>query len=280
MWNWTFRGGLAIATLGLVWTLWPAPGARAYNAYHWGRSRYRHGPRVAIDLAHFDDAPADARFLALGDLLTWDGYRVSRSRQYLVPEYLKDISVLVIGNPMPYPAGLIRVTKWLGPRPALAREEVESVRDWVRGGGALLLEADAPGSAQGTAPLAAAFGIAFHECSAPVFLREAGLGEHAILRGASERNERVDRAVVLAGGWIEAGAPAVALLNAPAAAAGSCAAGKPLAVAVEFGRGRIVALSAQLERNEDLIRSSVVDPRFADNRQFVLNALHWLSRGD
>ena len=282
-WNWTFRAGLAIAALGLVWTVWPAPGARAYSiAYRGSRSRYHLGPRVAIDLGHFNDAPADARFLALGDLLTWDGYRVTRSKQYLVPEYLKEISVLVVGNAMPYPAGVRRLAEGLGFRRAtFGADEIEAVRDWVRGGGSLLLEADSPGSGQAAGPLASSFGIAFHDCAAPVFLPLVETGEHPILEGRTEYDERVASVAVLANGWIESAPPASAaapLLIAPDAA-GSCGAGKPVALAISFGRGRIVALAAQLERDEDLIRRTAVDPRNFDNRQFVLNALHWLSHG-
>jgi hypothetical protein len=283
-----FRAGLAIATLGLVWTLWPAPGAGAYSTiYRLGRSRYRQGPRVAIDLGHFNDSPTDYRFLALADLLTSDGYRVTRSRQYLIPEFLKDARLLVIGNPMPYPAGFSRLADWLrlSGRATLAPEELNAVHEWVRSGGSLLLEAYAPASARAATPLAAEFGLHFHDCRAPVFLPAAELGEHPILEGSSEHNEHVVSAAVLAGGWIESGTAASAiipLLKAPLTASGvsgSCTAGKPLAVALEFGRGRVVALSAQLERDEDLVRRTGVDPRRADNRQFVLNTFHWLSRG-
>lgn len=279
-----FRAGLAITALGLVWTLWPASGKRAYlGTYRLARSRYHLGPRVAIDLGHFNDSPADARFRALSDLLTWDGYRVTHSRQSLVPEYLTDIHVLVVGNAMPYPPGFGRVAKAVGlaGRTVFGTGEVAAVRDWVRAGGSLLLEADVPESGQAAAPLGAALGLVFHDCPAPVFLPATKPGDHAILSGGSEHNEQIWSAAVLASGWIapRAGAgQAVPLLNAPAALAGLCPAGKPLAVALEFGRGRVVALSVQLERNEDLIRLTGVDPRSAGNRQFVLNVMHWLSR--
>jgi hypothetical protein len=279
-----FRAGLALAALGLMGTLWPAPGARAYaTTYRISRSRYHLGPRVAIDLGHFNNSPADARFLALSDLLVWDGYRAARSKQYLVPEYLKDIRILVIGNAMPYPAGF----KWfadavgMAGRAAFGGDEIQTVRGWVRGGGSLLLEADVPGSGRAAAPLAAAFGLQFHDCSAPVFLPKIEVREHAIRSGRSEYGESIENVAALANGWIDSktsDAQSVTLLKAPANAAGSCTAGKPLALASEFGRGRVVALSAQLERNDDLVRSTGVDPRRADNRQFVLNSMHWLSR--
>ena len=273
-----FRAGLAVAALGLVWTLWPAPGARAYNG-RGGHSVYHHlGPRVALDLGHFNTAPADARFLALDDLLLWDGYRVSRSKQYLVPEYLKDFHVLIIGNARPYPAWLATLAAAVGltGRSAFAPDEVDVVRDWVRRGGSLLLIADAPGTGHAITPLAAAFGLRFHDCATPEFLRSVETGEHAIVRGRAENGERIEDMAVLGAGWIEAAdSNAVPLLRAPAAT--TCAALKPLAVALELGRGRVVALSAQLERDDDLVRRTGIDPRNFDNRQFLLNAMHWLS---
>lgn len=273
-----------MATLGLVWTLWPAPGARAYMLPdRIARSRYHIGPRVSIDLGHFNDSPSDSRFVGLAGLLTWDGYRVTRSRQYLVPEYLKDLNVLVIGNAMPYPPGFGRLAKAvsLDRRAVFGADEVEAVRDWVQAGGSLLLEAAAPGAADSAAPLAAALGLSFRECSAPVFLPAAEPGNHTILAGRAEFAEGVGRAAVLASGWIEAasaGITAVPLLSAQASTPTPCIAGKPVAVALAFGRGRVVALSAQLERSNDLVRQTAVDPRHLDNRQFVLNAMHWLSR--
>jgi hypothetical protein len=201
-----------------------------------------------------------------------------------VPEFLKDIDVLVIGNAMPYPAGLRRLAEAVGlaGRATFAPDEVEAVRDWVCAGGSLLLEANVPESGQASAALAAALGLAIHDCPTPVFLFEAELGEHGILAGRPEEYERVSSVAVLAGGWIEATSPGaaqtVALLKAPAGTAGLCASGKPLAAAFEFGRGRVVALSAQLERSDDLVSRTGVDPRRAGNRQFVLNTMHWLSR--
>jgi len=282
-----FRAGLAISAVGLVWTLWPAPGVRAYSvAYRGGRPRYRLGPRVAIDLGHYNHAAADSRFVALGDLLTWDGYRITRSRQRLVPEYLKGFHVLLIENAMPYPAGVRRVAEavGLGGLATFGADEVEAVRDWVRAGGSLLLIADAPHSGKAAAPLAAALGATFHDCPAPVFvpaLVPATVdAEHPIQEGRSEYGERVESVAALANGWVEAtmpAGPAVPILKIPADA--SCAAGKPIGLALEFGGGRVVALTAQFERDEDLIRRTGVDPGRLGNRQFVLNAMHWLSRG-
>jgi hypothetical protein len=278
-----FRAGLAIAAAGLVWTLWPAPGARAYSAaYRGNHSRYHLGPRVAIDLGHYDGAPADSRFLALGDLLTWDGYRITRSRQHLVPEYLKEFSVLLIGNAMPYPEGARRVAEavGLGGLATFSADEVEAVRDWVRAGGSLLLIADAPHSGKAAAPLAAALGATLHDCSAPAFLPAVVPADHPIREGRPEFGERVESVAALAKGWVETALPAdsaVPILTVPAD--GSCAAGKPIGLALELGGGRVVVLTAQLERDEDLIRRTGVDPGRLGNRQFVLNAMHWLSRG-
>jgi hypothetical protein len=278
-----FRAGLAISTAGVLWTLWPAPGARAYStAYRGGHARYHLGPRVAIDLGHYNAAAADSRFLALGDLLTWDGYRITRSRQRLVPEYLKGFYVLLIANAMPYPAGARGVAEavGLGGLATFGADEVEAVREWVRAGGSLLLIADAPHSGKAAAPLAAAVGATLHDCPAPVFLPAVVPAEHLIREGRAEYGERVESVAALASGWVETALPAgsgVPILKVPVN--GSCAGGKPIGLALEFGRGRVVALTAQLERDEDLIRRTGVDPARLGNRQFILNAMHWLSRG-
>jgi hypothetical protein len=274
-----FRAGLAISAAGLLWTLWPAAGAHAYSAvYRGGHSRYHLGPRIAIDLGHYNSAAADSRFLALGDLLTWDGYRVTRSRQPLVPEHLQGFSVLLIGNAMPYPAGARQVAEavGLGGLDTFSADEVAAVRDWVRGGGSLLLIADAPHSAKAAAPLAAALGVTLHDCPTPVFLPAVVPEEHAIREGRSGFGERVESVAALANGWAETALPEP-ILQAPAD--GSCVAGKPIALAFEFGNGRVVALTAQLERDDALIHRTGIDPGRLGNRQFVLNAMHWLSRG-
>jgi hypothetical protein len=266
-----------------VWTFWPAPGARAYSiAYNRGPSRYHLGPRVAIDLGHYNHAAADSRFLALSDLLTWDGYRVTRSRQTLVPEYLKDFRVLLIANAMPYPAAARPVAEavGLGGLVTFSATEVEAVRDWVRAGGSTLLIADAPYSAKAAAALAAALGVTLHDCSAPVFLPAVVPAEHPIREGRPEFAERVQSVAVLANGWLEtapSAGPAVSILKAPVD--GSCLARKPIGLAFEFGGGRVVTLTAQLQRDEDLIRRTGVDPARLGNRQFVFNVIHWLSRG-
>ncbi len=197
--------------VGLVWTLWPAPGERAYStAYRGGRARYHLGPRVAIDLGHYNDAAADSRFLALADLLTWDGYRMTRSRQHLVPEYLKGFYVLAIGNAMPYPAGARRVAEavGLGGLATFSADELEAVRDWVRAGGSLLPIADAPHSGKASEPLAAALGATLHDCPAPVFLPAVVPAEHPIREGRSEYGERVESVAVMASGWVETALPA------------------------------------------------------------------------
>ena len=272
-----FRGGLAIAAIGLVWTMSPAPGDRAYPAAHRGEhSAYRRGPRVTIDLGHWNGSPGDARLLGLADLLTWDGYQVTRSRQHLVPELLEDARVLVVAGPLSFPPILRPAAAAMGwaDRPAFGPDEAAAVRDWVLGGGGLLLAANTAGSAAASAPLAAAFGLAFHECPADRYFAQATLGEHPLLAGIHPEYEAVQFAAATAHGWVAAwpagGGPAVPVLLAPAAA-GFCAAGKPLAAALEFGRGRVVALAAQLERPQ----SAVGRP---GNRQLTLNIFHWLSR--
>jgi len=252
-----------------------------------------------VDLGHWNDAPADPHFFGLAQLLTWDGYRVTRSKQELVPELLRDTNLLILDNAMPYPAlfrrfaagsGGQRSDGWsmlgLGSRAdAFTAGEGAAVRDWVRGGGALFLEASVPGAGRAAGAVAGALGVTFHDCRAGpwgasygILIPAAEVGEDAITAGRQGVNEQVLRVAVLAGGWVEGpGSEAIPILKAPAGGADGCLEDKPLAVAFRFGRGRVVALSAQLERDEGVVRSTGADPRWADNRQLALNMMHWLS---
>ena len=233
---------------------------------------HHRGPRAVIDLGHWNGAPADSRLLGLADLLTWDGYQVIRARQRLVPELLEGVHVLVIAGPLAYPPGLWPLAEavgWAG-RSAFSPDETAAVRDWVSQGGGLLLAPNIAGSAAAASTLAEAFGLIFHECPAEVFLSEVTLGEHPLLFGRPSMYEEVENASVVARGWIEAPASAAPLLSAPPEASGFCGPGKPLAEALQLGRGRVAALAVRLERDDGRMRR-------ANNRQLTLNIVRWLS---
>ena len=156
------------------------------------------GPRVGIDEAHLNFHTVEGNYRPFAALLRRDGYRVGASALPFSRASLALFDVLVIANAR---GGQDAETV---SNPAFTAEEREALREWVRGGGSLLLIADhAPFGAAAEA-LAMEFGVgmskgftfdtvAGRNAGNPSFLRftrENGLlGRHAILegRGAAER---------------------------------------------------------------------------------------------
>jgi hypothetical protein len=290
-----FQAGLAIAVMGLVWAVWPQPGQAAYSSVHRHyRSAYRHGPAVLIDRGHWNRSSADPRFEGLYQLLAWDGYQVSRSRQEFIPELLRGTRVLLVADAMGWKgavqnaAGSLGVDMRLRSR-AFEPAEVAAVRDWVSRGGSLLLIADHAPSGEASQALAAAFGARLADCPASSgrtviwFDREGGLGVDAISDGRAEEGEQVSFAMSFGGGDVSGPAGSTTFLTVtpksvlPAAGETSCVPGAQ-GVAFEAGRGRVVILTGQLARTEGLAQKAGINDRITDNRQLVLNIMHWLSR--
>jgi hypothetical protein len=157
------------------------------------RPAYRgKAPRVGIDEAHHNFHTVTGRYGPFARLLAADGYHVSASAQPFTRESLAGFDVLVIANAR---GGDDMLT--VGD-PAFTPAERVAVREWVRGGGSLLLIADhAPFGAAAEA-LAQEFGVemskgftldtaAGRSAGNPSFLRftreNGGLGDHPILAG-------------------------------------------------------------------------------------------------
>ncbi|HWC97932.1 MAG TPA: DUF4350 domain-containing protein [Candidatus Sulfopaludibacter sp.] len=290
-----FQAGLTLAVAGCIWALWPVPGAAAYssiNRRH--RSAFRRGPYVLIDRGHWNGSSADPRFDGLYDVLASDGYQVSRNRQDFVPELLRGTRVLLVADAMGWKGALqngfskVGVDVRLHPR-AFAPEEIAAVRDWVVRGGSLLLMADHAPSGEASQALAAAFGARLADCPASDgrtviwFDREGGLVDDAISAGRAEENEQVTFAMSFGGGDVDGPPGSLAFLKVtpksvmPAADA-ACVPSGAQGIAMEAGRGRVVVLTAQLARTEGLAKRAGINDRLTDNRQLVLNIMHWLSR--
>jgi hypothetical protein len=118
------------------------------------------GPRVGIDEAHRNYHTAAGRYGAFAELLRRDGYRVQGFDSKFAEEALQAVDVLVISNAL----SPENERNWTLPNhSAFSPEEIEAVREWVAGGGRLMLIADhmpMPGAA---ADLAAAFGVLFQD---------------------------------------------------------------------------------------------------------------------
>jgi hypothetical protein len=104
------------------------------------------GPVVCVDEAHFNRQTAAGLFKPLAELLRGDGYRIARFRSRFTANALEDCQILLISNAQARANTIGWVSpasNWAYPHAsALAREEIDDIVLWVRGGGALLLIAD------------------------------------------------------------------------------------------------------------------------------------------
>jgi hypothetical protein len=95
-------------------------------------------PRVLFDEAHNNAHTAVGSFKPFADLIAVDGYHVVRNHKSFNKETLDTFKVLVIANAL----GAEDADEEGADKSAFTDEECDVVRDWVRGGGALLLLAD------------------------------------------------------------------------------------------------------------------------------------------
>jgi hypothetical protein len=288
------------AAIGIAALLMPTA-AQTVDPVDTGR-----GPIVALDGAHGNTASTAARDKPFADLLTGDGYRVVTLDTPFAYQRLATVDVLVVSaesSEAPSAAGR-------SPSGRLGDPEADLVRDWVRGGGSLLLAAAAPASVDTAGQLAERFGVSAG--GGRVFDRLAGagittalefsrrnglLGEHPIVRGPG-KNAQIARVRSAAGQSLGVPRGATILLKLSPTAreamtrddleseeyaarqeagiAGSFSvpvAGRAQAVALPVGKGRLVVLG-----DPYLLSAAGLSATDADNRQFALNVIHWLSR--
>ena len=113
------------------------------------------GPRVLFDEAHNNFHTASGRYKPFADLITNDGYRVTPNKQKFSADTLRGFDILVISNAL----GAARMGAPEASNPAFSDAECDAVRDWVRGGGALLLIADHAPMGAANKILAERFGV-------------------------------------------------------------------------------------------------------------------------
>jgi hypothetical protein len=270
-------------------------------------------PVVVLDEAHANFHTVSGRYKPFADLLQADGYRVVAGTQAFTADGLGSAQVLVIANAL---GSRFNDANRENPPSAFTDAECDAVRDWIRAGGALLLIADHAPFGATAANLAARFGVEMGkgyawavtgnspEPSTTIeYSRDnALLGDHPITRG-------VTRVVAFTGQSLSVPPGATALLKFGAAYESSAAdsqadiaafrEGKPgkarsltnraQAVAFDFGKGRVVMtgeaamFSAQVIRFRDE-QGRATESKMGmnvpgnDNRTFLLNILHWLTR--
>ena len=259
----------------------------------------KEGPRVMFDEAHHNFHTSDGRYKPFVDLLLNDGYRVIRNRQSFSKTRLSGFKILVIADAL----GAEEMDDEGADKSAFNDDEIEAVADWVDGGGALLLIADNAPFGGAAAALAKRLGVMMsngytfdEKNSAPgaptqlIFSRENKLlASHPITEGRNE-NERINLVRSFTGQSLKGPEGSVAILNLADSATDSphisaelsaSAAGRAQAVALKFGKGRVVVqgeatmLSAQIAGADKHPMGMNVPGN--DDRQYALNVMHWLS---
>lgn len=257
------------------------------------------GPRVMFDEAHHNFHTTDGRYKPFVDLLTNDGYNVIRNRQSFSKTRLSGFKILIIANAL----GAEEDDDEGADQTAFNEDEITAVHDWVKSGGALLLIADHAPFGGAAAALASRFGVDMSKgyTSDPqnsvegspshlIFSRENKLLEnHPIVEGRNE-NERVKLLRSFTGQSLKGPEGSAHLLKLSDSAmdaanrdaqTSTSAAGRAQAVAMKYGKGRILVqgeaamLSAQLAGADK--RPMGMNAPGNDNRQYALNLMHWLS---
>jgi hypothetical protein len=266
---------------------------------------------VVIDAAHRNFHTASGRYRPFARLISNDGYRVKSGRERFAAEHLRTCDILVVSNAS-------------GPeehedQSAFSGKEVRAVRDWVAGGGNMLLIADHWPFGGAASKLSEAFGVDMSrgvtedtlncdsEPAALVFSSENGLlGDHPITRGRGPE-ESVKRVVTFTGQSVSVPRGAAAFLRLGASSSDrrplppkvvrrgndtmvfpqyrepEPAVGRAQGIALEFGKGRLVILGEAAMMTAQLAPDGHpfgMNAPGNDDRKLALNIMHWLSRLD
>lgn len=254
------------------------------------------GPVVAVDQAHSNFHTLDGKYAPFGQLLAADGYRLRPFIEPFSAQSLQGVDVLVIANARSSNPAMS----------AFGRDEISAVRDWVDKGGSLLLISDHAPFGTAASRLAEAFGVnmgvgfvvarTHGTISSQILFLKDGLGQHPITNGR-DPSEHVHSVLSFTGQSLGLAPGVVPLLALPSDALevatsddaaelrrggkvpARSAAGRAQAVALAFGKGRVVIAGEAAIFTEQIIPGlGRVGLRDRDDQQFALNTMHWLSR--
>lgn len=257
-------------------------------------------PEILFDEAHHSRQTTTGRFKPFVDLATNDGFHITPNKQAFSTSSLAGCDILVIVN-----AAVAEDQPKT--KHAFTDEECNTVRDWIRGGGSLLLVADHAPCGSAAENLASRFGVDMRNgytfddqhCDRRaywqlIFSRDNGLlADHPITKGRT-KEEFIQRVMTFGGQSIKGPAKSTAFLKLADTAYDrtsfngpdkKSAAGRAQAIALRFGKGRVVVLAeaAMLSAQVLWIRGAKPQSPMGmnvagiDNRQLALNIMHWLS---
>jgi hypothetical protein len=261
-------------------------------------------PKVLLDEAHHNHHTASGRYKPFVDLITSDGFQVTPGTTRFTQETLKGFDVLVISNARGAPS----MDAPEASNSAFTEDECDVVRDWVRGGGNLLLIADHAPMGAANAKLGERFGVNMSqgwtsdpsnydvEAKVQTYIKYDSanklVGDHPITRGRDD-SEKISTIISYTGQSLKGPEGSVAFMKLADTAIDSIptgngderrqvsAAGRAQGIAFEFGNGRVVVLgeaammSAQVA-GPNKVKFGMNRPG-TDDRQLALNILRWLS---
>jgi hypothetical protein len=276
----------------------------AHPAFEDGRE-----PTVLFDASHHNRHSTGSTYRPFAALLENDGFRVEQLDDPFTPQTLARGTILVVV--------CAQSQTETNAEPAFTDAEVRTVVNWVRSGGSLLLVTDHypfPNSAE---VLAEAFGLEVnkgmvfddqhhHQASGDdsrlIFSRSNGFLVPGPIADGRNPSEKLSVVETFTGDAFRPTQPSAALLKlAPSAVrfrgvpdvtrdGGDVSVtvnfedprpgeGWVQAANFQFGRGRVVAVAeaAMLTAQEDGGRKIGMNAPGNDNRQFVLNMMHWLA---
>ena len=308
--TWMLRAGLTMAIAGLSWIVWPSQTVDRSYAPLLEHPAFAAGarPRVVVDEGHLNAQTSSGGYRAFARLLQRDGFRVMSSEGRITAAALRGADIFVTVNPLGY-IGLAQHLANLAHLERAVRlnadafdaDEALRVAEWVAAGGRALIVADHAPAGLAARRLALSFGVEMTNWWAEdrsrsdiTFTRlNGGVREHPITIGRTSA-ERVNAVMTFTGQALKPPPGASVLLQFSASAReypfrrsrdeeGRSVAGLAQAVALPYGRGRVVvlgeaaALTAQRIDAADAASILIgMNRRDVDNQQFALNIVHWL----
>jgi len=260
------------------------------------------GPIVGVDAGHNNYHTIEGRYGPFANVLRNDGYRVVSVPTRTDAAALRGLSVLVVANAL----AASNLTAWKLPTPSAFDEpEIEVIRRWVSGGGALFLIADHLPFAGAATDLGAAFGFRFDNDYAgkgdgrqpEIFSRAAGtLADNEITRG-SGLAPPVDHVETFAGSSFRGPAGTIPIMVLDEGwtllfpeEAGKFGAATPQRTATRddlrgaaliYGKGRVVVVSEAALFTNQLVKGAPYGfgrPSARQDKQLLINIVEWLSR--
>lgn len=261
------------------------------------------GPRVLMDEAHHNLYTNPGYYDALTQVLTVDGYRVSTLRRTLTSDALVAANLLVMANVLPVADQAAADT--LGP--GISGAELAALLRWIRSGGNLLLLVDHRPYAHAVAPLLDSLGLHFtngyaldYQTWDPlIFRREDGTLLASPIADGRNARERVDSVATFDGDAFRAVGGGVIPLVRFRQGIESFQPGKLWAIgddtpridvsgwlqgaALALGRGRVIVFGESGMAVAQFVGPNrqprgMNAPFASRNAQFLLNAVHWLTR--